>query len=169
MQEIVIKNQHRGRVANIQEVAAELHRIAKANKGQITPEAVVRNAESSRSPIHDCFTWDDTEAAKRYRLVEAASLIRSVKVIVETHPQDKPLEVRAFVNVAVCGDEDEGEPKETCYVPLKVALKVDDYRQQMLDNAAKELSSFRRKYSILKELATVLDAADAFVQTRMTL
>lgn len=143
-----------------QVVADELARIAKANRGQITPEAVVKNAASERSPIHDCFTWDDTAAARKCRLMEAAQLIRSVKVLVEMHPQDKPRETRAFVNVSLKQDGDDDSGPETCYVPLQVALEVEDYRTQMLENALRDLAAFRRKYAILKELSGVFDEVE---------
>lgn len=146
------------------DVAAELHRIAKANKGNLTPEAVVKNAESPRSPIHKFFTWDDSEAAKKCRLLEAQMLIRSVKVVVETHAQDKPLKVRAFVSVKPTGDDAAEDSEERCYVPIKAVLSSEDYRRQMLEQAASELGAFRRKYSILKELSGVFDAVDAFQQ-----
>lgn len=147
---------------NTTEVYAELERIAKANHGVLTPEAVLKNAESERSPIHDYFTWDNDEAAQKLRLIEAATLIRSVKVNVEMRDQDEPIKARAFVNVASTELEDGGKAIAGVYVPLKVALEVDDYRQQMLDNAARELRAFQHKYAILKELGAVFSAAEQF-------
>jgi hypothetical protein len=149
---------------NTSEVYAELNRIAEANHGALTPEAVLKNAQSKTSPIHDYFTWNDTEAACKLRLLEASMLIRSVKVSVEMHDQDEPLHARAFVNVASNEREDDGKAKSGFYVPLNVALKVPDYREQMLENAARELSSFKHKYAILAELSEVFDAASHFQQ-----
>ena len=145
------------------EVGQELQRIAKANRGQLTPEAVLKNAASKSSPIHDRFTWDDTEAAHKMRLLEASFLIRSVKVRVEMHDNDnQPLSVRAFVNVqsTVRDDDDDGRADCGIYVPLSVALNKGSYRDQMLANAASELLSFRKKYSVLTELAKVFKAID---------
>lgn len=145
---------------NTTEVYAELERIAKANKGHLTPDAVLKNAASKRSPIHKYFTWDDSEAAHHWRLTQAAMLIRSVKVNVEMHDQDKPLVCRAFVNVASTQRDDEDKAAPGVYVPLEVALKVDDYRTQMLENASSELAAFRRKYAVLRELAGVFAEID---------
>lgn len=149
---------------NTTEVFAELTRIAKANRGRLTPEIVLKNARAQSSPIHNHFTWDDTIAASKYRLLEAAMLIRSVKVSVEMHDQDKPLITRAFVNVASNAPVNDDNDTEGCapgiYVPLEVALKVDDYRTQMLENAGRELAAFRRKYSVLKELSGVFGEID---------
>jgi hypothetical protein len=149
---------------NTSDVYAELERIANANHGQLTPEAVLRNAQAQTSPIHDYFTWNDTEAGKKLRLLEASMLIRSVKVSVEMHDQDKPLRARAFVNVSSNERDEDDKAGPGVYVPLNVALKVPDYRDQMLENAARELASFRQKYAILSELSEVFEAANHFQQ-----
>ena len=101
--------------------------------------------------------------------MEAAFLIRRVKVTVETHDQDEPITTRAFINVKSNEvDETTGVTLPGVYVPLAVALGVDDYRQQMLDNAARDLGAFRNKYSVLKELSGVFSAAESF-QNRLKL
>ena len=171
---MTITNQFNSKV-----IAEELARIAKANGGQLTPEDVVKNARAKSSPLHSHFTWDDDEAAERYRLVEASYLIRMVRVKVEMNGNEHPYSVRAFVNVGIPAEksddeEDDADPEEPqpldrCYVPLKVAMKVDDYRQQMLDNAARDLRTFRNKYAILTELSKVFKAAEDFEQGRLAL
>lgn len=163
--DVVIRKRGLSKQTLTQSVCDELHAIAKACNYHLTPDVVLRNAAKPESPIHDCFEWDDSQAAERFRYIQAAMLIRSVKVSVETHPQDKPKIVRAFVSVAETqeshddGKEQETDPtqKTNFYVPLEVALKTDDYRSQMLDNAYRELRSFQRKYSVLKELTSVFD------------
>jgi hypothetical protein len=158
MSDVVVRSQYRGKIAGVQVVGEELQRIAKANGERLTPEIVLRNAAMETSPLHDRFTWDNTEAAQQWRLWEASNLIRSVKVVTEVHPQDEPVLVRAFVNVSASPDgEDAGN---SVYVPLKVALKVNDYRTQMLENAGRELESFRKKYSVLQELSGLFAVID---------
>lgn len=48
--------------------------------GEIRADDVVAAAEPENSPIHDLFEWDDEEAGARYRLSQARTLIRSVRV-----------------------------------------------------------------------------------------
>lgn len=163
--DIHIRERYCGRVANVQEVGVELGRIWKANREVLTPEIVLKNAQSETSPIHHCFTWDDSEAAQKCRLIEAQMLIRSIKVIVEPHPQAKPIQVRAFVSIDKNESErDESEPGEVkpdrSYIPLAKVISNDDYRKQMLRQALAELAAFRRKYSILTELSEVFSAAE---------
>ena len=66
------------------QVRDRLEKIRSRNQGVLTPDDVVKDASSKTSPLHAYFTWDDSEAAHRYRLDEARSLIRNVKVEVTT-------------------------------------------------------------------------------------
>jgi hypothetical protein len=66
-------------------IAARLAKIAKLNGGRVTPDAVLADAQNAKSPLHDQFEWDDTVAARQYRLQQARELIRSVKVEITTN------------------------------------------------------------------------------------
>lgn len=52
--------------------------------GSLTPNAVVEDAQDESSPLHAYFEWDDTEAARQWRLEQARALNRSVRVEVQT-------------------------------------------------------------------------------------
>ena len=54
------------------------------NSGRLTKEIVLEDAEDPASPLHSLFEWDDTEAARKYRLSQANEIIRSIKVEVKT-------------------------------------------------------------------------------------
>jgi hypothetical protein len=63
-------------------IRRELARLAKANGGRLTREAVVRAATPERSVLHGEFEWNDTRAAHRHRLDRAQELISYVTVMV---------------------------------------------------------------------------------------
>lgn len=65
-------------------IAARLEKIAGLNGGRITPDAVLLDAKSPKSPLHDQFDWDDSTAAKSWRLSQARELIRSIRVEITT-------------------------------------------------------------------------------------
>lgn len=65
-------------------IAERLEKIAGLNAGRITPDAVLLDAKSPKSPLHDQFDWDDSSAAKQWRLQQARELIRSVRVEITT-------------------------------------------------------------------------------------
>src|SRR5258708_6107559 len=63
--------------------------------GRLIPADVVQAARDPDSPLHSHFIWDDTEAAQRYRLIQASAVIRSVKL--EITVRDVPLSVVGYV------------------------------------------------------------------------
>jgi hypothetical protein len=60
----------------------ELVKLRRPGHG-IDPEDVVDVAKDPSHPLHDAFEWDDTEAARQYRLEQARYLIRAVRIVVE--------------------------------------------------------------------------------------
>jgi hypothetical protein len=60
------------------EAAAALRRL-EARDGRIYPHEVVAAARDPNSPLHAFFEWDNDVAASRWRLQQAALLIRRVK------------------------------------------------------------------------------------------
>lgn len=122
----------------------ELQRI-KNEYGKLTPEVIELSARSPDSPIHDCFCWDDTEAARKWRQQQARVLTVSISVTkVDSSSTTKP--VNAFVHIQ----------KE--YKPIEVALNNRDYTREMLDNACREMRVFMSKYQTLSELSGVFDS-----------
>lgn len=69
---------------NEQAVADKLIEIAAKNGGVLTPDAVINEAKKKTSVLHGEFEWDDTVAAKKYRIDQARRIIRTVKYPVET-------------------------------------------------------------------------------------
>lgn len=65
-------------------------------RGALTPAAVVEVASAPDHPLHSRFEWDDAEAARDFRLLQAGQLIRSVRLKI-TEPE--VTEVRAFLHV----------------------------------------------------------------------
>lgn len=61
-----------------------LEKIRVRNDGVLRPDDVVKDARNESSPLHSFFTWDDTEAANQFRLDQARTLIRNVKVEYKT-------------------------------------------------------------------------------------
>ncbi len=56
----------------------ELKRLAaEAPSGLLTAESVVEHAKKEDSPLHELFEWDDSEAAKLFRIQQARQTIRA--------------------------------------------------------------------------------------------
>ena len=132
------------------QVVQELQRIAAKHDGILKAEDVVTEAKRKSSPIHDQFTWDDSEAGHQYRLWQARQLIRC-SVIME---QRTETQVRAFVSLSPNRTEDGGGYKET----VRVLSRKED-RAQLLADALAELKVFETKYRMLTELTGVFEEA----------
>jgi len=153
-----------------------LNTIAQRHDGALTPEIVLEEATNESHPLHSVFEWNDSLAAHQYRLSQAAMLIRTVKIKVQIAPNEERW-TRAFLNVRDPEDdtsEDEQlEQDETgtvaeahrgrkrgFYTSLHDALKVPAYKEQLLDDARRDLESFRRKYSTLTQLSGLIESIE---------
>jgi len=146
--------------------------IAEKHGGTVTPEILLAEAKRKASPLHGFFCWDNTEAADRYRKIQAAEMIRRVKVTI-TRPDETALRIRAFVNVHEPQPADGDEPDDIdryginirprgIYVNVQDALRIEDYRSQMITQCKRDVEAFRQKYSALSEAARILDAMEGF-------
>lgn len=119
------------------------------SKGRLTTaetaKEMIRLARPEDSPTHHLFTWDDRDAADAYRLDQARNYIRSVYVVLQEHPDRKP--IRAVVNVI---HEGKRGP-----VPLRRVLQSADLMQQHLEKALEDLRIWTSRYEDLRALANL--------------
>jgi len=136
-----------------QAVGEALEGIRRGRGGRLQARDVVKAARKKRSVLHRYFEWDDTEAARQYRLHQARYLIRAVVLCPET--DDQPFEpVRAFVSTS----ESEDEPQS--FTHICEAMRDEDQCDQVLRRARSELASWRKRYAELREFASVFEAID---------
>jgi hypothetical protein len=132
-------------------VARALEALAKLSGGVLTPDQVLAAASRTNSPLHGHFTWDDTEAARAWRLHQARQLIASVKVQM-VGPTGSQEPIRAWVSVQA----DDGR----AYRALDAILAEPTARADLLAAGRRELERVRRQYGQLEELAGVWAALD---------
>ena len=134
-----------------QAVGQRLERLREQNDG-LTPEVVVKDARRPNAPYHAAFEWDDEEAAKQYRLNQAAHLLRSVAVVLSVDDEGKPEKtMRAFVLVNDVGDNK--------FESLSVVMDTEGYRRQVLARALAEHKVWEQRYHDLAELVDIVEAA----------
>ena len=129
-----------------QTAGEELDRIYREN-GRLEPAQIVDESRDNAAPLHPCFEWDDVVAAEKYRQTQAQMIVRSI-VTVQEKPNRELVETRAFVSV------------QQEYKPIEVVANSEEQMQELLRTALAELMAFRRKYSILSELAGVMHAIE---------
>lgn len=133
-------------------VGQHLELLRSRKQGELTPEDVLDDAQHDNSPLHSFFEWDDGEAARQYRLVQARGLIRAV-VAVYTDDGAEPVRQRAYVNVRSGG----GSPH---YRETSEAMSEARTRDIVLQRAWRELQAWRQRYESLTEFAAVFRQVD---------
>lgn len=135
-----------------QKVGEALEKL-RNDAGALSPQRIVEAARPSGSPLHDYFDWNDTSAAEKYREQQAAHLLRSI-VVTRAPGVELKAPTRAFVSVRQVArdhDVDEEVPPAT-YTSISEAVRVVDYREQLVNDALRDLDAYRIKYQLLSDL-----------------
>lgn len=107
-----------------------------------TPRQILEKAKDSNTELHKCFTWDDSEAAEKWRIEEAKAVVRNLK-IVEQEPGKEPevTQIRVFYKT----DNQSG------YKPCRMILKKTDEYKMLLERCRSELLAIKKKFENLSE------------------
>ena len=121
-------------------------RALHSRDGVLTCEAVLEAARPKNSPLHNYFTWEDSRAAERYRLIEAGRLIATVKIEYTPKKATQEVYTPAFIPT---GTSSEGKKQ---YYPVEEVTKNDFLREKALSDARSEMENTRARYSHLVDL-----------------
>ena len=110
-----------------------------------TPEQIVAFARNEDTELHKCFTWDDREAAEKWRLQEARLIV--CNLVFEEKDETKPV-IRAI------------QLGDAGYTPVKLIIQHKDEYQRLLERAMGELRAFKARYKMLTELEEILALID---------
>lgn len=144
-----------------EEIRSSLIGLALRHDGRLDPELVVQEAANPDSPLHSRFEWDDTEAARKYRNVQAGVLIRHIKItVVRQEPETKEVTLtttREFQSLPSNRTKkgDTSDAANGSYERVSEIMSDPDKRGEMLATALRELAAYRKRYADLTELAAV--------------
>lgn len=116
--------------ADANKVADEIEAIGES----ATPEQILEKAKDESTELHKCFVWDDTEAAKRWRLHTARLIVCNIVIERVDRREDVP-QIRYFEKAIGPG-----------YKPKPVIIQKPDEYQAMLQRALAELHAFKLRY-----------------------
>jgi hypothetical protein len=115
----------------------------RAKRGTLTPEVVVEEAADPHHPLHHRFEWNDTEAAVRYRLLQAQQLLR---VKYKTDVGNKRGDLRAF-----WVQRDASGASTGAYEPIEEIILDPMQRELMLRQMRRDWQTFKRRYQHMAE------------------
>jgi hypothetical protein len=122
-------------------------------EGRLSAERVVAAAKKRSSPLHGCFNWDDTEAARQYRLDQARTLIRTIKIEVRT--EHTTVRTVAYVR------DPELAPRVQGYRALaRVQRDADVSREVVAAEFVRAASHLKRARDLASVLATKQEIED---------
>lgn len=120
-------------------VVSALMDISAEAGGAISPALVLERARETRSPLHQCFEWDDAIAGERYRMVQARILLRLIVPVYE-HSNTERIKIPLFSSVrGLRGRDNEQAPS---YLPT-VHILSDEQRRLMLVAQKLELAKYQ--------------------------
>ncbi len=132
-------------------IQVELEQIIKDdNDGLLKVHAIVKFAEDPETALHSRFIWDDSKAARAYRLVQAGAVVR---LYIDVIHEDKPA-TRVFVSLP------EDRAAGGGYRYIMDVLTDEQRRAQLITQALDDFRFLRKKYQNLKELAEIYKAID---------
>lgn len=140
-------------------IRTELYAIAEQHQGFLAPEHVVEAARPEAHPLHPYFDWDNDAAAAKFRLAQAALLIRRVKLhIVKVEPKTKVISMQTTRAIESAPS---ARGKQGSYRKVESIMSDADERASLIASARAELRAIRARYERLEELAEVWRAIDA--------
>lgn len=106
---------------------------------RVSAGRVVQRAKNKKTELHKCFEWDDTVAAREYRLQTARKVLHSIVVVYSEKEDSTPIEVRAFESV-----QDTDSPHgHMVYIPTTLALSDPETREQVIGRLVDDIAATR--------------------------
>ncbi len=127
------------RLSKDQENAIEI--VFEQNKGEVTAEQLldIVKACGEDNPLYKVFEWDDTAAARQYRLSQARWILRASRVNFRPEGELETVQIRRTINL-------QASDEKMVYVRVEDALKSKEYVEQMKRQCENVLDSWFEKW-----------------------
>lgn len=132
------------------EAIKELEKI-ESQYGALTPENLMKAAADQDALFHSLFTWDDSEAARLYRLQEARHLLNNIEVRVVHDGTEKRIPVFEVVK----------RPEGRVYKHVDSFTKEDII--QVKGDAVRAFNYWKSKLAVYKEFESIIPKIDEVI------
>lgn len=151
-------------------ISIELNIIKDLNNGLLSPVNVVEYASDPKTALHSRFQWDDTKAAEEYRVWQARQIISMELIVIRPKKQGgvqripildrKPTDIITRQFVSLRQDRRAEDKMERGYRCIEEVLSNTGMRVTLLEEAKRDMITFKHKYGALIELTNVVSAMD---------
>lgn len=135
--------------ADPEEVGRTIEKLSKQTGGEVSPAMVVEEAKKKNSPLHNCFEWNNTKAAEKWRIHQARLLLGSIVINFE---YSEAQTIRAFLNIQT--------PEKQTYSHIDSIINDEAKMQFVIDQLKRKLaliSEQLKTYENLKEHSKVIE------------
>lgn len=131
-----------------EKITERLRELEQEN-GRLLPLDVVNAARDPDSPLHSHFEWNDSDAAEKYRLMQARTLIRSVRI--EITVRDVPLSCVGYIR------DPEADANEAGYRNIVKLRDEEDVARAAIVDEMKRVSNAIRRAKIVAAVLGLID------------
>jgi hypothetical protein len=131
--------------------------------GSLTVQLIIREARKPSSPLHREFEWDAGKAHQLYLADQARYLIRQFYALTQTSTGTF-VRTREYQSLPV--DNGDKRSRSRAYFHIDKIMADPSLMRSALNEALRELNSFRQKYQHLIELAGVMKEIERVIPER---
>ncbi len=143
-----------GRKADPQMIGDTLDSIRMKAGGELKPGRIVEEATAAEHPLHPFFEWDDKVAADGYRLDQARTIVRSIRVEVADEPP-----MPAFISITGANG--------VSYRSLGDVQRSSDLQRALLRQADCDLAAWEMRYRALRDVCGLIRPVRAALQSKI--
>lgn len=120
-------------------VGKELEKIEVA--GELSNTTILDYAKKHpNSELYKCFEWDDTEASRKYRLIQASQILSSISIKIAEEPVKKQ---KVYYSIKSTNDS------KRKFKNIRDIVENDDEYNQLVNKARNEFEECQEKYESL--------------------
>ena len=112
---------------------------------EVTTEAVMERLTDPAHPLHDMLTWDNLQAAMKYRLDEVRGMIAKLHVVIETKDGGQ-ITRKAEFSVTATENKNRNDRQYVSFTQVEAA---PDRLKEIEQQALREIRYWAKKYSDL--------------------
>lgn len=147
------------------EIAGKVCHDIIEEEGAVTPKRLVDVSRPDDAPLHNEFEWNDDVAAEKFREEQARMIIKNIIIVDSSADEERSIEktevnVNKFEGSRAFVPTDEKVHK---YIDLSTALSNEAWRENLINQARKDMLAFRTKYYRLVELKPIIKEIDDYL------
>lgn len=145
----------------IKKLKAEFEEIRKIHKGKFSPKDVVEYARNKNTELHSRFEWDNKIAGDQYRIEQAKSIIRQLKITV-IERENEIIKIREYSSLTT-----ERGPNGSYRSTVNI-LSDNEMKAQLIEDIQNELVRINIRLKIVSIVASrYIDKAVAVTKTEI--